>query len=90
MPVELPGDGWILGLDPYAVKILHALSMNAREGKNLAEMCRRLTENKIVTPRDRQLQLGAERRGEDTATIALKGRPWRPTSLRRLLEDPDL
>lgn len=38
MPVELPGGGWILGLDPYAVKILHALSKMARAGKSLTEM----------------------------------------------------
>lgn len=75
MPVQLPGGGWILGLDPYAVKILHKLSKMAREGKNLAEMCRWLTESGVVTPRDRQLQLAAERRGEDPATVALNERP---------------
>lgn len=90
MPVELPGGGWILGLDPYAVKILHALSKMARQGKSLTEMCDWLTENKIVTPRDRQLQLSAERRGEDPATVELKGYEWGGTVLRRLLEHPDL
>lgn len=90
MPVELPGGGWILGLDPYGVKILHALSKMARQGKSLTEMCDWLTENKIVTPRDRQLQLSAERRGEDPATVELKGYEWGGTVLRRLLEHPDL
>lgn len=90
MPVELPGGGWILGLDPYAVKILHALSKMARAGKGLAEMCKWLTENKVVSPRDRQLQLAAERRGEDPATVELNGYEWNATPLRRLLENPDL
>lgn len=90
MPVELPGGGWILGLDPYAVKILHVLSKMAREGKSLTGMCGWLTENEIVTPRDRQLQLAAERRGEDPATVELKGYEWTGTALRRLLERPDL
>jgi site-specific DNA recombinase len=90
MPVELPGGGWILGLDPYAVRILHALSKLAREGKGLTQMCDWLTENQIVTPRDRQLQLGAERRGEDPATVELRGYEWHPSTLRVLLENPDL
>ncbi|WP_184915753.1 recombinase family protein [Saccharothrix ecbatanensis] len=90
MPVELPGGGWILGLDPYAVKILHALSKMARAGKSLTEMCDWLTENKIVSPRDRQLQLSAERRGENFSTVELKGYEWTGTPLRRLLEHPDL
>lgn len=90
MPVELPGGGWILGLDPYAVKILHALSKMAREGKGLTKMCNWLSENKVVSPRDRQLQLGAERRGEDPATVELRGWKWGPSPLRRLLENPDL
>ncbi len=90
MPVELPGGGWILGLDPYAVKILHALSKMAREGKSVTEMCDWLTENKIVSPKDRQLQLSAERRGEDPATVELKGYEWAISTLRRLLGDPDL
>jgi DNA invertase Pin-like site-specific DNA recombinase len=91
MPVELPsGGGWILGLDPYAVKILHALSKQARAGKSLTEMCDWLTEQKIVTPRDRQLQLSAERRGEDPATVELRKYPWHGTPLRRLLLNPVL
>jgi len=90
MPVELPGGGWILGLDPYAVKILQALSKMAREGKSVTEMCSWLTDNGVITPRNRQLQLAAERRGEDPATVVLKRRVWQPTSLRRLLGDPDL
>lgn len=90
MPVELPGGGWILGLDPFAVRILHALSKMAREGKGLTKMCKWLTDNKVVSPRDRQLQLGAERRGEDPATVELRGYNWQPSPLRRLLEDPDL
>ncbi|GLZ39681.1 recombinase family protein [Actinokineospora sp. NBRC 105648] len=90
MPVELPSGGWILGLDPYAVRILHSLSTMAREGKSVTEMCAWLTENKIATPRDRQLQLGAERRGEDPATVEISGKAWRATSLRRMLADPDL
>ncbi|WP_158881167.1 recombinase family protein [Amycolatopsis anabasis] len=90
MPVELPGGGWILGLDPYAVKILHKLSKMARTGKSLTEMCDWLTENKVVSPRDRQLQLAAERRGEDSATVELKGYEWTTTPLRRLLEHSDL
>jgi site-specific DNA recombinase len=90
MPVELPGGGWILGLDPYAVKILHALSKMAREGQSLTEMCEWLTENKVTTPRDRQLQLSAERRGENPAEVELKGYEWAGTVLRRLLVNPDL
>ncbi|MFD0202311.1 MULTISPECIES: recombinase family protein [Saccharothrix] len=90
MPVELPKGGWILGLDPYAVKILHTLSKMARSGKSLTEVCDWLTKNKVVTPRDRQLQLGAERRGEDPATVELKEKTWQLTSLRRLLVDPAL
>lgn len=90
MPVELPGGGWILGLDPYAVKILHKLSKMARAGKSLTEMCGWLNENNIVSPRDRQLQLAAERRGEDPTTVKLKGYEWKWSPLRRLLENPDL
>ncbi|MFD0204881.1 MULTISPECIES: recombinase family protein [Saccharothrix] len=90
MPVELPGGGWILGLDQYAVKILHTLSEQARHGTNLSDMCRWLTENHVVSPRDRQLQLAAERRGEDPATVELKGYEWNVTALRRLLEHSDL
>ena len=90
IPVELPGGGWILGLDPYAVKILHTLSKMAREGKSLTQMCDWLTENRIATPRDRQLQLAAERRGQDPATVELRGYKWQGTPLRRLLENPDL
>lgn len=90
MPVELPGGGWILGLDPYAVKILHTLSKMAREGKSVTEMCAWLADNKIVSPKDRQLQLAAERRGEDPATVELKGYEWAISTLRRLLGDPDL
>ncbi|RSM64097.1 hypothetical protein DMH04_51900 [Kibdelosporangium aridum] len=89
-PVQLPGGGWILGLDQYAVKILHKLSRMARTGKSLTEMCDWLADNKIVTPRDRQLQLAAERRGEDPATVDLKGYEWGTSVLRRLLENPDL
>jgi DNA invertase Pin-like site-specific DNA recombinase len=90
MPVELPGGGWILGLDPYAVKILHALSKLAREGKSLTEMCAWLKKNKVIAPRDRQLQLGAERRGEDPATIDFKGHEWNASVLRRLLTHPNM
>ncbi|WP_370942560.1 recombinase family protein [Amycolatopsis sp. cg5] len=91
MPVEIPGKGgWILGLDPYAVKILHKLSKQAQDGKGLTAMCDWLTANKVVTPRDRQAQLAAERRGEDAATAELKGYEWSPGTLRALLEHPDL
>jgi DNA invertase Pin-like site-specific DNA recombinase len=90
MPVELATGGWILGIDQYAVKILHSLSKLAREGKSLTELCAWLNDNKVATPRDRQLQLGAERRGEDPATVELKGYEWKTTPLRRLLENPDL
>lgn len=58
MPVELPTGGWILGIDQYAVKILHKLSKQARIGTSLTEMCEWLAEQKVVTRRDRQLQLG--------------------------------
>ncbi|MEV8613124.1 recombinase family protein [Amycolatopsis sp. NPDC051373] len=85
MPVELPGGGWILGLDPYAVKVLQKLSKLAREGKSLTDLCAWLNDNKVVAPRDRQLQLGAERRGDDPSTIEFKGHEWHPTVLRRLL-----
>ncbi|WP_103335216.1 recombinase family protein [Amycolatopsis sp. CA-126428] len=90
MPVELPGGGWILGLDPYAVKILHSLSKLARAGKGLSDMCAWLKEKKILAPRDRQMQLAAERRGEDPATIEYKGHEWNPSVLRRLLTHPTL
>lgn len=90
MPVELPGGGWILGLDPYAVRILHTLSKMARSGKSLTEMCEWLTDNNVATPRNRQLQLAAERRGQDAASVELKDRQWRLTSIRRLLDDPGL
>src|ERR1700741_506435 len=91
MPVELPGNaGWILGIDQYAVKIIHTLSKMARSGQGLTELCAWLTKNKIVTPRDRQMQLAAERRGEDPTTVELRGYEWNTTSLRRLLENPDL
>lgn len=90
MPVELPGGGWVLGLDPYAVKILHSLSKLSREGKGLADLCGWLTQNNVVAPRDRQLQLGAERRGQSPATIEFKGHEWNPTVVRRLLTNPDL
>lgn len=90
MPVELPGGGWILGLDPYAVKILHKLSKLARTGKGLTDMARWLNEKKIVTPRDRQLQLGAERRGEDPGSVQLKGYKWNPNTINRMLTDPNL
>ncbi|RSN63031.1 hypothetical protein DMH01_10475 [Amycolatopsis sp. WAC 04182] len=92
MPVELPGGGgWILGLDPYAVKILHSLSTLVRaEKKGLADLCKWLTENKVVTPRDRQAQLTAERRGEDPATIELKGYKWQSGTLAALLVNPEL
>lgn len=90
MPVELPGGGWILGLDPYAVKILQSLSKMARHGTNLSDMCRWLEENRVVSPRDRQVQLSAERRGEDAGTVELRGYEWAGSVLRRLLENPDL
>ncbi|WP_410621456.1 recombinase family protein [Amycolatopsis sp. cmx-8-4] len=91
MPVELPsGAGWVLGLDPYAVRNLHSLSKLARKGKGLTEMCTWLKANKVLAPRDRQLQLGAERRGEDPATIEYKGHEWNPSVLRRLLTHPVL
>lgn len=90
MPVELPGGGWVLGLDQYAVKILHQLSKMARMGQGLTDMSRWLMEKKVVTPRDRQLQLGAERRGEDPATVELKGYEWKGNTLGRLLTDPAL
>ncbi|WP_394613132.1 recombinase family protein [Lentzea sp. JNUCC 0626] len=90
MPVQLPKGGWILGLDPYAVKILHTLSKMARQGTNLTGLCAWLNNNDVSTPRNRQLQLGAERRGEDPATVELKDKKWRGTTLRRLLDDPDL
>ncbi|MGW5053226.1 recombinase family protein [Actinokineospora sp. NPDC004072] len=90
MPVELPGGGWILGLDQYAVKVLHKLSEQARQGTGLSAMCRWLNENHVVSPRDRQLQLSAERRGHDPGSVELKGYEWNVTVLRRLLEHPDL
>lgn len=90
MPVELPGGGWILGLDPYAVKVLHSLSKMAREGKSLTVMCQWLNDNKVLPPRDRQLVLGAQRRGEDATKVDLKGHRWSASVLRRLLENPDL
>ncbi|MEU4523116.1 recombinase family protein [Amycolatopsis sp. NPDC024027] len=90
MPVELPGGGWVLGLDQYAVKILHQLSRMARAGDGLTDMCRWLIERKVVTPRDRQLQLGAERRGQDPTTVELKGYKWQGNTLGRLLTDPAL
>lgn len=90
MPVELPGGGWILGLDPYAVKILHSLSKMARSGNGLTDMCRWLTKNKVVTPRNRQFQLAAERRGEDPATVELRDYKWTSSALRLTLENPDL
>lgn len=91
MPVELPNrGGWILGLDAYAVKILHSVSKMARSGQSLTEMCDWLNEEKVVSPRDRQLQLGAERKGVDPASVELKGYRWQGTALRSLLEHPDL
>ncbi|UOX89693.1 recombinase family protein [Amycolatopsis sp. FBCC-B4732] len=90
MPVELPGGGWILGLDPLAVKILHKLSKMARSGTRLIDMARWLNENEVVTPRDRQLQLGAERRGEDPVTLELRRYEWQGNTLGRLLTDPAL
>jgi site-specific DNA recombinase len=90
MPVELPGGGWILGIDQYAVKILHKLSKMARTGSGLTDMARWLIDEQIVTPRDRQLQLGAERRGEDPTTVELKGYEWQASTLGRLLVDPAL
>ncbi|MFD8492379.1 recombinase family protein [Amycolatopsis sp. NPDC059657] len=90
MPVEIPGGGWILGLDPYAVKILHTLSKQARKGDGLSVMCEWLTSNKVVTPRNRQAQLAAERRGEDASTVELKEYEWSPSTVRRVLEHPDL
>ncbi|MDX8033674.1 recombinase family protein [Lentzea sp. BCCO 10_0856] len=90
MPVELPKGGWILGLDPYAVRILHTLSKMAREGQGVTKMCDWLNTNGVVTPRDRQLQLAAERRGEDPATVELKGYKWQPTVVSRMLKDLEL
>ncbi|XVV03231.1 recombinase family protein [Actinosynnema sp. CA-248983] len=90
MPVEIPGGGWILGLDQYAVKILHKLSEQARHGASLTEMCQWLTENHVLTPRNRQMQLAAERRGHDVADVGLRDYEWNVTVLRRLLENPDL
>lgn len=90
MPVELPGGGWVLGLDPYAVKILHSLSKMARTGASLAVMCRWLSDNNVITPRNRQLQLAAVRRGDDPATVELKDYVWKSPVLRRLLENPEL
>jgi site-specific DNA recombinase len=90
MPVELPGGGWVLGLDQYAVKILHKLGDQARHGKGLTEMIRWLSESHVVTPRNRQLQLSAERRGEDSASVELRNYEWDVTVLGRLLRNPDL
>lgn len=90
MPVELPGGGWILGLDTYAVKILHSLSKMARAGKGTADMCKWLKENEVLSPRDRQLQLGAMRRGEDPASVELRGYEWSGSVIRKILENPDL
>lgn len=89
-PVALPGGGWVLGLDAYAVKILHSLSKLARSGMNLTDMCAWLKSHDVVPPRDRQLQLGAERRGEDPSSVELKGHDWDGTVLKRLLTNPDL
>ncbi|GAB3362636.1 recombinase family protein [Amycolatopsis echigonensis] len=90
MPVQLPGGGWILGLDPYAVGILHKLSKLAREGWGLTDMRGWLSEKKIVTPRDRQLQLAAERHGKDPDAVELKGYEWSHQTISRLLQDPEL
>lgn len=90
MPVELPRGGWILGLDPYAVKIIHSLSKMARTGKGATDMATWLEENNVVTPRNRQLQLGAERRGEDPASVELKETKWLPTTIQRLLTNTEL
>ncbi|GAA2977428.1 recombinase family protein [Actinokineospora diospyrosa] len=90
MPVELPGGGWILGLDQYAVKVLHSLSKMAREGKMLTEMRDWLTDNKVLAPRNRQMVLAAQRRGEDVAKVQLKEHGWSVTVIRRVLANPDL
>ncbi|WP_370943154.1 recombinase family protein [Amycolatopsis sp. cg5] len=91
MPVELPArGGFILGLDPYAVKFLHTLSKKAREGAGLSVLGEWLKSNKVVTPRNRQAQLAAERRGEDVSTVELTDAEWSPASIRRVLENPDL
>ncbi|MCK2240185.1 MULTISPECIES: recombinase family protein [unclassified Crossiella] len=90
MPFELPAGGWVLGIDQYAVKILHSLSKLARSGKGLTEMCEWLEENQVLTPRNRQLQLSAERRGADPATVELKDAKWSTTSLRSTLLNPEL
>jgi len=91
MPVQLPGGGWILGLDPYAVNILHQLSKLVRENRmGLTDLCEWLEENNVVTPRNRQLQLGAMRRGEDPASVELNEKTWQKTSVRRMLGDPEL
>lgn len=89
-PVALPGGGWVLGLDPYAVKILHSLSNLARSGTNLTDMCEWLASHNVVSPKDRQAQLTAERRGEDPSSVELKGYPWSGTALKKLLTNPDL
>jgi hypothetical protein len=62
----------------------------ARAGDGLTDMCRWLIDKNVVTPRDRQLQLGAERRGQDPATVELKGYKWQGNTLGRLLTDPAL
>lgn len=89
-PVELPGGGFILGLDPYAVKILHSLSKLARSGMNQTDMCKWLESHNVVTPKDRQAQLAAERRGDDPSSAELKGYSWSGTSLKAVLTNPDL
>ncbi|MCK2239409.1 MULTISPECIES: recombinase family protein [unclassified Crossiella] len=90
MPVELPGGGWFLGIDQYAVRILHKLSKMARTGVNLTDMCAWLNENKVLSPTDRQIQLYAERQRKDPETTEFKGYKWQRTVVRRLLEHPDL
>lgn len=91
MPVELPNrGGWILGIDAYAVKILHSVSKLARAGKSLKEMCDWLNDKQVLSPSDRRLQLSAERKGMDPGSVELKGYKWQGTVLRPLLENPDL
>lgn len=87
-PVDLPGGGFVLGLDPYAVKILHKLSEQARHGKGLAEMQEWLYKSNVGTPTDRRRQVHAERRGDDPKSIELSGKRWPPSSIRNILVDP--
>lgn len=52
LPVELPGGGWTLRQDPYAVEVIRRMVAELKGGKSAAEVARRLTADGIATPRD--------------------------------------